>query len=122
FSVAKSLLQLTRLKITECKMIEEIITNGQVVEMEDRITFIQLKYLELDRLPRLTRFCSGSYTIEFPSLQQVVVRQCPNMKHFSQGALNTPMLHKLQITNASWDERIWGGGLNNAIQKMFKIM
>ncbi|KAK3227640.1 hypothetical protein Dsin_007502 [Dipteronia sinensis] len=89
--------------------------------MEAQITFNQLKYLELDCLPRLTRFCSGSYTIEFPSLQQVVVRQCPNMRIFSQGALNTPRLHKVQISKAE-DEGFWGGGLNNAIQKIFKMM
>ncbi|KAL5844625.1 hypothetical protein ACOSQ4_010583 [Xanthoceras sorbifolium] len=118
-SIAKSLVQLKRLTITKCKMIGEIITHG-VDEVQDQIIFIQLIYLELYCLPRLASFCSGNYTIEFPSLQQVVVRQCPNMKIFSQGALSTPRLHKLQIIEA--EEGFLDGGLNTTIQKMFKEM
>ncbi|KAL5807574.1 hypothetical protein ACOSQ3_030460 [Xanthoceras sorbifolium] len=118
-SVANSLVQLTRLKITECKMIENIIAPGRVDEMEHRILFNQLIHLELHCLPRLTSFCSGNYTVEFPFLQQVVMRQCPNMKVFSEGALSTPRLHKIQITEAE-NEGIWEGGLNTTIQKIFE--
>ncbi|TXG73906.1 hypothetical protein EZV62_002485 [Acer yangbiense] len=120
-SVAKSLVQLTRLKIKECKMMEKIVTHGRVDEMENMIIFNQLKYLELQRLPRLTSFCSGNYAVEFPSLQQVVVGQCGSMKIFSHGALRTPRLHKLQITEAD-EEGNWEGDLNTTIQKMFKEM
>ncbi|KAL5741057.1 hypothetical protein ACOSQ2_030237 [Xanthoceras sorbifolium] len=120
-SVANSLVQLTRLKITECKMIENIIAPGRVDEMEHRILFNQLLHLELHCLPRLTSFCSGNYTVEFPSLQQVIVRQCPNMKVFSKGTLSTPRLHKIQITEAE-KEGIWEGGPNTTIQKMFTEM
>ncbi|KAK2640374.1 hypothetical protein Ddye_028169 [Dipteronia dyeriana] len=120
-SVAKSLVQLTRLKISECKMIETIITHVRVDEMEDLIIFNHLKYLELRSLPRLDSFSSGNYTIEFPSLQRVIVRQCPNMKIFSQGALSTPRLHKIQITEVE-EEGLWEGGLNTTIQKLFKDM
>ncbi|KAL5743198.1 hypothetical protein ACOSP7_029930 [Xanthoceras sorbifolium] len=118
-SVAKSLVQLTRLKITECKMIEEIILHMEDIE-EDRIIFNKLKYLELHCLPMLTSFCFGNYAIEFPSLQQVVVRQCPNMENFSQGALSTPRLHKLQTEEA--EERFWEGSLNTTIKTLFKDM
>ncbi|TXG73918.1 hypothetical protein EZV62_002497 [Acer yangbiense] len=106
-SVAKSLVQLTRLKITRCKIIEKIVTHGlQVDEMEDMIIFNQLKYLELHCLPRLTSFSSENYVFKFPSLQQLVVGQCQSMRIFSQGALSTPRLHKLQITEAD-EEGIW---------------
>ncbi|KAK3227641.1 hypothetical protein Dsin_007503, partial [Dipteronia sinensis] len=118
-SVAKSLVQLTRLKIRECEMIEEIITHvGNKVE--DRIIFNQLEYLELHSLPKLTSFCSRNHTIEFPSLHQVVVRQCHNMKLFSHGPLSTPRLHRLQITEE--EEGIWEGGLNTTIQKMYNSL
>ncbi|TXG73920.1 hypothetical protein EZV62_002499 [Acer yangbiense] len=119
-SVAKSLVQLTRLKIIECKMIEKIVTHGWVDETEDMIIFNQLKYLELHCLPRLTSFCSENYVVKFPSLQQVVVGQCQSMRIFSHGALSTPRLHKLQITKAD-EEGNWEGDLNT-IQKMFKEM
>ncbi|KAK3206080.1 hypothetical protein Dsin_020126 [Dipteronia sinensis] len=120
-SVAKSLVQLSRLKIKECKVIEKIVTHDWVDETEDMIIFNQLKYLELHCLPRLTSFCSEKYVVKFPSLQQVVVEQCQNMKIFSHGALSTPRLHKLQITEAD-EEGNWEGDLNTTIQKMFKKM
>ena len=120
-SVAKSLVQLTRLKITKCKKIEKIVSHGWVDETEDMIIFNQLKYLELQCLPRLTRFCSDNYVVEFPSLQQVVVGQCQSMRIFSHGALSTLRLHKLQITEAD-EEGNWEGDLNTTVQKMFKEM
>ncbi|TXG71336.1 hypothetical protein EZV62_006271 [Acer yangbiense] len=95
-SVAKSLMQLKRMGITDCEMIEEIITHKED-EAIDQIIFNQLEYLSLDGLPSLTIFHSGSFTIAFPSLQMVVVRRCPNMKLFSRGVLSTPRLHTLQI-------------------------
>ena len=118
-STAKSLVQLARLKIIECKMIEEIIIHGGDRE-ENPIIFSKLEYLELHCLPRLTSFYGGSYVIEFPSLQQIVVRQCPNMKIFSHGALSTPSLHKLQTKEA--EEGFWEGSLNTTIQKMYNDM
>ncbi|KAL5807586.1 hypothetical protein ACOSQ4_030319 [Xanthoceras sorbifolium] len=118
-SAAKNLVQLTRLKITECKMIEEIILHGEDLE-EDLIIFNKLKYLELHCLPMLTSFYFGNYAIEFPSLQQVVVRQCPNMEYFSQGALSTPRLHKLQTEEA--EQGFWEGSLNTTIKQLFKDM
>ncbi|KAL5786287.1 hypothetical protein ACOSQ2_008679 [Xanthoceras sorbifolium] len=66
---AKCLVQLTILIVVECKMIEEIITCERD-EVEDRIIFKKLSYLELKCLPSLTSFYSGNYTIEFPSLEQ----------------------------------------------------
>ncbi|KAK4834452.1 hypothetical protein QYF36_023114 [Acer negundo] len=118
-STAKSLVQLARLKIIECKMIEEIVIHGGDRE-ENPIIFSRLEYLELHCLPRLTSFYTGSHAIEFPSLQQIVVRQCPNMKCFTQGALSTPGLHKLQTKEA--EEGFWEGSLNTTIQKLFKDM
>ncbi|KAL5853450.1 hypothetical protein ACOSQ3_008568 [Xanthoceras sorbifolium] len=79
---AECLVQLTILIVVECKMIEEIITCERD-EVEDRIIFKKLSYLELKCLPSLTSFYSGNYTIEFPSLEQVILTECPNMKIFS---------------------------------------
>ena len=119
-SVAKSLGQLTRLKISECKMIEEIIMHS-VDEVENRMIFDQLEYLELHSLPKLTSFCSRNCNMEFPSLQQIVVRQCPTMEIFSQGVLSTPKLQRLQTAEGD-DEGSWEGSLNTTIQKLFKDM
>ncbi|KAL5743188.1 hypothetical protein ACOSP7_029920 [Xanthoceras sorbifolium] len=114
---AKSLVQLTKLIVSKCKMIEEIITH-EGDEVEDRIIFKKLSYLELQCLPSFTSFYSGNYTIEFPSLTQVSVRECPNMKIFSRGVLSTPRLCRIQTSEAEGDV-FWEGNLNTTIQHMF---
>ncbi|KAK3205126.1 hypothetical protein Dsin_019172 [Dipteronia sinensis] len=108
------------MSITDCQMIEEIIAHIEY-EMEDRIIFKQLKYLGLKCLPNLRCFYSRNCTIEFPSLQQVVLQQCQNMKIFSAGILNTPKLQRLQIIEAE-NGGYWEGNLNTTIQKLFKDM
>ena len=114
---AKSLVQLTELSISECKMVEEIIIH-EGDEVKDQIIFKKLKFLELKCLPNLTSFYSGSYTIVFPYLQQVVVSECPNMKIFSRGVLSTPRLHRLQTTEEE-GKGFWKGNLNTTIEHLF---
>ncbi|TXG71329.1 hypothetical protein EZV62_006264 [Acer yangbiense] len=116
-SVAKSLVQLTKMDITDCEMIEEIITHKED-EAVNQIIFNQLEYLGLNCLPSLTVFYSGSWTIEFPSLQKVVVKQCPNMKLFSGGVISTPRLHTLQIAETE-DVGCWEGDLNTTIEHRY---
>ncbi|KDO58840.1 hypothetical protein CISIN_1g0469681mg, partial [Citrus sinensis] len=64
--------------------------------------------------------CLGNYTLEFPSLERVVVRQCPKMKIFSQGVVDTPKLNKVKLTEG--EEGCWEGNLNDTIQKLFNEM
>lgn len=109
---AESLMKLTRMHIAESKMITEIV---QHVEVKDcNIGFGQLEYLGLDCLPCLTSFCLGNYTLEFPSLERVFVRECPKMKIFSEGALDTPKLNKVQLTEDD-DKGFWEGNLNDTV-------
>lgn len=129
-STSESLVNLERMKITDCKMMEEIIQSQVGEEAEDCIVFRKLEYLGLDCLPSLTSFCLGNYALEFPSLKQVVVRQCPKMKIFSQGLLDTPMLNKVNVTKEEKDddeeddedEGCWEGNLNDTIKKLFNEM
>ncbi|GAY62530.1 hypothetical protein CUMW_218550 [Citrus unshiu] len=130
-SASKNLVNLGRMKIVDCKMMEEIIQSQVGEETEDCIVFGKLRYLELDCLPSLTSFCLGNYALEFPSLKQVVVRQCPKMKIFSQGVLDTPMLNKVNVTEEEKDdedeeddddEGCWEGNLNDTIKKLFNEM
>ncbi|KAK8633826.1 hypothetical protein V6N13_014661 [Hibiscus sabdariffa] len=117
FTTAKSMVQLTRMTVTDCQMLEEIITST-TDEVTDGIFSSQLKSLELDCLPTLSRFCSGKYTLEFPSLEQVIIRWCPKIKFFTKRKLSTPMLHGLQ---SSKDEYVghWEGDLNVTLQQLF---
>ncbi|XP_022747154.1 uncharacterized protein LOC111296927 [Durio zibethinus] len=122
-STAKSLVQLREMRIGNCERIAEIVegSDGDRHEVKDEIIFPKLNLLELTRLSNLESFCSsGNHTFGFPSLATVVVEDCPKMKVFSKGGLNTPMLHKVQ---RYWDREadfIWEGSLNSTIQKLFK--
>ncbi|GMI65264.1 hypothetical protein HRI_000195700 [Hibiscus trionum] len=117
-STAKSLVQLKEMKIERCNNIEEIIQG--VDGDDDEISFPQLNILKLTRLQKLESFCSaGIYTFGFPSLQSVVVEYCPEMKMFSQGHSDTPMLHKVLLDEEGNKER-WEGSLNSTIQRLFQ--
>ena len=110
-STAKSLVQLKKMIVSECERITEVVGEGG--EASEVITFTQLIYLKLDSLPNLASFCSESYSFNFPSLEEVIVRQCPEMKTFSYGALATPKLKKVQATQE--DEWHWKVDLNTTI-------
>ena len=114
---ARSLAKLTTMKVKDCNSLEEI-----MVEEEDEviydIAFLSLEILMLECLPRLNRFCSNKCFLRFPLLEEVVVRQCPRMKKFSEGDISTPKLRKVKTAedNKEW---LWKGDLNGTIKNMF---
>ena len=116
-STAKSLVQLKKMSVSECERITEVVT-GERGEASEVITFTQLTYLKLDCLLNLSSFCSISYSFEFPSLEEVIVRQCPEMKTFSHGALGTPKLERVQATQE--DEWHWKANLNTTIHWLWE--
>ncbi|KAH9687002.1 Disease resistance protein [Citrus sinensis] len=123
-STSESLVNLGRMKIADCKMIEQIIQLQVGEEAKGCVVFEELGYLGLDCLPSLTSFCLGNYALEFPSLEHVVVRQCPTMKIFSQGVVDAPKLNKVKPTEEEDgdDEGCWEGNLNDTIKKLFNEM
>ncbi|KAK8570832.1 hypothetical protein V6N13_103231 [Hibiscus sabdariffa] len=113
WSMLTRLVQLKHMVIHNCENIKEIIQGG---DDDDEISFPQLNRLELVSLPELESFCSSDkYTFRFPSLKFLVVEDCPKMKMFSQGQLNTPMLRKVRL-NKRGSEKRWKGNLNSTIQ------
>ncbi|XP_075657223.1 uncharacterized protein LOC142627287 [Castanea sativa] len=116
-STAKSLLQLKKMSVSECERITEVVT-GEGGEASEVITFTQLTHLKLDCLPNLSSFCSRSYSFEFPSLEEVIVRECPEMKTFSHGALGTPKLERVQA--AQEEEFYWKANLNTTIHWLWE--
>ncbi|GKV47930.1 hypothetical protein SLEP1_g54781 [Rubroshorea leprosula] len=118
YSTAKSMVQLTRMGISECHMLKEIMACVDD-EAKDGIVFSRLKYLQLCGLPRLASFCSGSCSFEFESLEEVIVMGCPNMKIFSHGECSTPKKLQLVKLTKYGDEGFWEGNLNYTVQKMF---
>ncbi|KAG7968608.1 hypothetical protein I3843_08G163400 [Carya illinoinensis] len=91
-STAKTLVQLETITVTDCKRISEIVAMEDIGEANVAITFNKLRCLELRGLPNVTHFCSGPYSFGFPSLDEVIVICCPEMKTFSHGVLSTPKL------------------------------
>ncbi|GAY54355.1 hypothetical protein CUMW_156120, partial [Citrus unshiu] len=120
-STAESLVKLNRMNVIDCKMLQQIILQVGEEVKKDCIVFSQFKYLGLHCLPCLTSFCLGNFTLEFPCLEQVIVRECPKMKIFSQGVLHTPKLQRLHLRE-KYDEGLWEGSLNSTIQKLFEEM
>ncbi|XP_048135756.1 uncharacterized protein LOC125312578 [Rhodamnia argentea] len=97
--MAKNLVELIELRIINCKMLKEVISDeggkdGYIV------TFNRLKQMQLDGLTRLRCFSSSEYTLVFPPLEDVIVSGCPNMKSFSKGSIVAPKLERIQATVA----------------------
>nr|TKS14867.1 putative disease resistance protein [Populus alba] len=115
-TTAKSLAQLTRMSIKDCGMVTEIVANeGEGIK--DEIVFSKLETLVLHRLPSLTSFCSEKHSFDFPSLVEVTVEQCPEMKFFSNEALSTPKLRRVKLTEED-KKGSWVGNLNTTIQQL----
>nr|XP_028964689.1 uncharacterized protein LOC103439759 [Malus domestica] len=75
--MAKCLEQLKNLKIFSCQIMEEIVGNEE--NTDDM--FDKLNRLELQHLPNLARFSSGSY-IKFPSLAYLDLDDCTILETF----------------------------------------
>ncbi|XP_050237652.1 uncharacterized protein LOC126687219 [Mercurialis annua] len=112
-ATARTLVQLKRMAIKECEMIQEIISS-EADGVEDEIHLSQLKYFELNGLPCLTSFCSGRFTFNFPSLEKVLIRECPKTETFAQGVI-TSKLRRVQTGECDyeWD---WEGSLNDTVR------
>ncbi|XP_061971527.1 probable disease resistance protein At4g27220 isoform X2 [Populus nigra] len=115
-TTAKSLAQLTRMSIKDCSIVTVIVAN-EGDGIKDEIVFRKLEILELHRLPSLTSFCSEKHSFDFPSLVEVTVSQCPEMKFFSNGALSTPKLRRVNLTEEE-KKGSWVGNLNTTIQQL----
>ncbi|XP_039173399.1 uncharacterized protein LOC120286272 [Eucalyptus grandis] len=100
-TIAKNLVALTKLKISNCRILTEVINDEKGGEGHV-VAFNQLKYMELDGLTRLRSFNSSGYTLMFPLLEDIIVTRCPNMKFFSQGPIETSKLKRVQVTKEKW--------------------
>ncbi|KAJ8547808.1 hypothetical protein K7X08_021044 [Anisodus acutangulus] len=120
FSVrtAQSLLQLKELKVSEVFRLEELISNEENRKDEDlKIVLPKLKQLHISNV-HIKRLCPDAVTIDLPSLEELVLKRCYNMKDFATdaskyGLESAPALIKLQI-----DEQILNGTL---AQQIFRV-
>ncbi|GKV44824.1 hypothetical protein SLEP1_g51972 [Rubroshorea leprosula] len=80
-SIARGLVMLSQVEIRECKRMREIIVTGNAEEKENLI-FPQLNFLLLEDLQNIVGFYSGNCIVEFPSLKQLQVLNCPELEGF----------------------------------------
>lgn len=104
------------MSVRECGEVTEIVTNDEDETLTDMV-FSKLVCLELNKLPRLLYFDSGSYALKFPSLEVVTLSQCPSLIEFHTGnELSTPKLNKVWQTE-EMDQSRWEGDLNATVSK-----
>ncbi|XP_020238756.1 probable disease resistance protein At4g27220 [Cajanus cajan] len=117
-SVAKDLLHLQILEISDCG-VEEIIANKQGgVEAALGLVFPKLVSIKFFILPEFQCFCSGNHNLRFPWLNKLHVVECPAMETFSQGILRASILRKIYLTKEG-DQWYWEGDLNTTVRKLF---
>ncbi|XP_048135736.1 uncharacterized protein LOC125315328 [Rhodamnia argentea] len=125
-TMAKNLAELIELRIRNCKMLKEVISDDGGKEGY-AVTFNQLKHIQLDGLTRLSCFSSSEYTLVFPLLEDVMVSGCPNMQSFSKGPIVAPKLERIQVETQAdpkpqHEVWFWKENLNTTIQNMFEEM
>ncbi|CAN6583078.1 unnamed protein product [Malus baccata var. baccata] len=123
-SMARNLVQLQKLEITGCESMEEIVSTKEYGE-ED-VMFCKLQHLKLGGLPELSRFCSASYNVQFPSLESLEIRDCEKLKGFVfdrkleteevyflfDDKVGFPKLEKLYIRELSISTTVWHNKLD----------
>ncbi|KAI7989361.1 Disease resistance protein RPS2 [Camellia lanceoleosa] len=83
YSLAKLLVKLQNIEVTECGMMESIIGNEPNADdavITNMIMLPQLSGLKLSDLPNLRSFCSEACTFEGSLLKTIKVINCPKMK------------------------------------------
>ncbi|XP_027337393.1 uncharacterized protein LOC113851107 [Abrus precatorius] len=100
-SVAKKLMHLELITVKECDSMKELVAEEQEEITSKGIKFERLNRIVLSSLSSLICFYSGIDPLELPSLIQVDVRECPNMKIFSQGLIEAKSFQRIQALSNS---------------------
>ncbi|XP_071939337.1 disease resistance protein At4g27190-like [Coffea arabica] len=88
FSVAKAryLQQLKEINISSCKDMVELISHdeeGEEDTEDKRISLPELYSMKIKDMSSINRLCATSFSVDLPSLEQVVLEKCPNMEEFN---------------------------------------
>lgn len=85
-SIALTLLQLERIKVTKCEMMDEIVSDegagAESGSSSDGIQFPKLRSLELGKLRNFTRFCKWIDSLHFPQMSHLRLNSLLKLKCF----------------------------------------
>ena len=109
-SSSKYLEKLKLLRLCSCKELMEVISSDENKNVST--IFPQLKCLVLKDLPKLVNFSHYCGSLDWPNLQTLRVSNVPNMKSFSRGNINTPLLRSIDI---SFVNKLWFENVNDTI-------
>ncbi|XP_068319605.1 uncharacterized protein [Pyrus communis] len=80
--LARGMVKLKGLSIIECKKMEVVVVKPLAdEESEDNSLLPQLSYLELRALPNLISCSQGKCNLDWPSLEELTVEECPRMEN-----------------------------------------
>ncbi|KAM3690832.1 hypothetical protein ACJW31_09G149400 [Castanea mollissima] len=121
-SIAKLLVMLEKIEVRNCEKIEEILARAGEEEKEKDVLFDKVNSIVLHNLPNLKCFCSETNALEWPSLEEITVKECPSLSTFIPSNLNTPKLEGVYDALSWEDIRTchWKGDLNATIEHIFK--
>ncbi|KAI5651017.1 hypothetical protein M9H77_37022 [Catharanthus roseus] len=96
----RSLTNIEGLSLYDCRELKEVIANEDFQErpvnmLEQTTLFPKLKSFSLWRLPKIHRFCHLKNVLELPSLEYVMIDDCPVLETFSLGSLRLPSFKEL---------------------------
>ncbi|KAJ0921581.1 putative leucine-rich repeat domain superfamily [Helianthus annuus] len=97
FSTLESLKHLKELKVIECKAMQVIIKEENETSSKC-VAFPRLEILELEDLPKLKGFFLGMNDFRWPSLDNVLIGDCPQLMMFTSGQSTTPKLKYIQTS------------------------
>ncbi|CAI9271038.1 unnamed protein product [Lactuca saligna] len=94
FSTLESLWSLEELTIWDCKAVKVIVKeeNGEQATPSGNVVFPSLKSIALVNLPNLVGFFLGMNEFQWPSLDDVTIKGCPQMIAFTVGQSLAPGL------------------------------
>ncbi|XP_023760073.1 uncharacterized protein LOC111908478 [Lactuca sativa] len=97
FSALESLKQLEELTIEKCKAMKVIVKEEDEygeqttkASSKEVVVFPRLKSIELENLQELMGFYLGKNEIQWPSLDKVMIKNCPEMMVFAPGESTAP--------------------------------
>ena len=101
-SIAKLLVKLQSIDLSVCDAIKNIVQRDGEEEAANIIIFPKLSSLDLQWLPNLMSFCIKAYSFGWPSIKDITLRHCCNLKTIGS---KTQSPRKLKKINEELDSR-----------------